>query len=113
MSNKKLEPGMLCRVVNTDSENDGMIVHFIRYAMAGERNKDGEVVANAALTDGDITYPDGGAPDGWILDSFLQPIKRDHQPADEEWQADFKRFIRKVEVESLRDYLRSYKGAEQ
>lgn len=94
---KKLEPGMLCRI--TCGRGYGKIVTLIRFIGDLEPKRHGRVLVLSRFTDWWET-------DGEILSdvselgidpvfraAHLQPIKTDHQPADEEWQADFKRLL--------------------
>ncbi len=97
---KKLEPGMLCRVVgSTVPENEGKVVTLvvfvgvppIRPLGSGWAGNDWWEIEESLTTMTSITR------DGQVINyargSMLQPINPDHQPADEEWQADFKRLL--------------------
>lgn len=92
---KKLEPGMLCRVVRAfNPENNGVIVRIVELeappfeeATPGARwwrvNK-GLIFWSFLL---------GYHSSNYAPEINLEPINPDHQPADEEWQADFKRLL--------------------
>lgn len=94
---KKPEPGMLCRVVSSVvPENNGKVITLVDFvgtppvpSQSSSRGWSGgdwwEIDAPVKGTEGSTLC--------YIRACRLQPINPDHQPADEDWQADFKRML--------------------
>ena len=97
----KLEPGMLCRVVKSDDSSCiGKIIQLGRHILKGK----------------EFFYPCsfcGNTNSGWMeagesienikevgvwCECCLQPIRPDREPADQEFQKDLQRVLKRVAV---------------
>ena len=94
---KKLEPGMLCRVVGSIvPENNGKVVSvldFVGRPPVPSKSISGGWDGDDWYKIDDFVRTSDGTVFCYIRSCRLQPINPDHQPADEEWQADFKRIL--------------------